>query len=317
MKKLIALLLCVLTVMSCAFCAFAEETETLTQPADFFFNTETGEFSFTMTDANAGYYFIRVYPVVNGVESDRYVASSRRINGKKTGEVSGSMDISGIGWGTYHIKLITFAPSGKSYQSPSPVILTADYGIGGKLERPELLVITDGNEVEVIVDWYTLSDYYTFQMLPVIQFRVYADEALTEVVAEGSTDLSPLGSEASMHPAGGVMWKNYTMYGKHDYIMGNECNYTLNPDFTAMLSAGTYYVTAQAISGIDAIQSSEVSDVVAFTVTDEEPNGEFIAVTTSLWEDPKVMGVMNAIAGGTAEPRVDCGNAQVTSSAVK
>ena len=316
MKKLIALLLCALTLMSCAFCAFAEESDTLAAPTDFTFDTETGSYSFNMTDANVGYYFIRVYPVANGVESDRYVASSRRINGKKTGEVTGSMDISGIGWGTYNVKLISFAPSGKNYEAPSPVILTANYGIGGKLERPELLVITDGNEAEVIIDWYTLSDYYTFQMLPVIQFTVYDDEALTNVVAEGSTDLSPLGSEASVHPAGGIMWKNYTMYGKHDYIMGNECNYTLTPDFTATLPAGTYYVTAQAISGTDAIAASEVSEAVAFTVTDEEPNGEFTAVHTTLWEDPKVMGVMNAAAGGTAEPRVDCGNTQTTSSEI-
>ena len=56
---------------------------------------------------------------------------------------------------------------------------------------------------------------------------------------------------------------------------------------------------------------------MTFTVTDEEPNGEFTAVTTSLWEDPKVMGVMNAQAGGTAEPRVDCGNTQTTSSTIQ
>ena len=154
-------------------------------------------------------------------------------------------------------------------------------------------------------------------MLPVIHFTVYSDEALTNVVAESDVDLSPLGSEASVHPAGGIMWKNYTMYGKHDYIMGNECNYTLNPDFTVTLPAGTYYVTAKATSGTDSIADSEVSEVVTFTVTDEEPNGEFTAVTTSLWEDPKVMGVMNAQAGGTAEPRVDCGNTQTTSSAIQ
>ena len=66
----------------------------LAAPTDFTADPETGEFSFTANDENMGYYFVRVFPVLNGVEQDAYVASSSRINGGKTGTLTGSFDVS-------------------------------------------------------------------------------------------------------------------------------------------------------------------------------------------------------------------------------
>lgn len=318
MKRLISVLLALACMCACLCMAVGAEGETLTPPTDFTFDPETGDYSFTTTDDNAGYYFIRIYPVVNGVESDRYVSSSKRINAGKLGEKSGTMDLSDMGWGEYNVKLITFPASGTNYVAPDPVVLTAFYGVGGKLERPEMMVIADGNTAEMIVDWYTLSDYKTYQMLPTVEFNVYSDEACTELVDQATYDLAPLGEAAMVHPAGGVMWKNYVQISKeltsdHAYIFGGECNYAFVPEATFTLPAGTYYVTCTALAPNDMIEGSEPSEAVSFTVTDEEPNDEYVATKTSLWQDPALMGVMNATAG-QAEGRVDSGADQVTTS---
>ena len=64
----------------------------LAAPTDFTADPESGEFSFTSNDENMGCYFVRVFPVLNGVESDAYVASSSRINGGKTGTITGRLE---------------------------------------------------------------------------------------------------------------------------------------------------------------------------------------------------------------------------------
>ena len=310
-KKLFGILLLAAMLLVClATAAFAEEKTLLTPPTDFVFNTETGEFTFTTTDDNAGYYFVRVYPVIGGEEASEYVASSRRINAGKLGEKKGKVDVSTIGWGTYHVKLITFAASGTNYQAPDPVIINAYYGVGGVLEKPELMVITDGNTAEFIVDWYSISDYYEYQFMPNVTFNVYSDEACTALVMTDTVDLNDLRATMDTHPAGGYIW-GFSTTSNHPYLNGMGFANTVWP---YVLPAGTYYATVQAISDNEAvIASSKVSDVVTFTLTDAEPSGEYTAVKTALWQDPGVMGVPTAKPGG-APGRVDEAATQTTTS---
>jgi len=84
--------------------------------------------------------------VVNGTEANAYVSSSKRINAGKVGEKSGKVDVSAIGWGLDNVKLVSFTASGTDYTAPAPIILKAFYGVGGTLERPEMLVVADGND---------------------------------------------------------------------------------------------------------------------------------------------------------------------------
>ena len=103
MKKILALLLIALCLGLCA----AASADELKAPTDFAFDTESGKLSFVSNDENAGYYFVRIYPVVNGTEANAYVSSSKRINAGKVGEKSRKVDVSAIGWGLYNVKLVT------------------------------------------------------------------------------------------------------------------------------------------------------------------------------------------------------------------
>ncbi|MGN0754956.1 MAG: hypothetical protein ACI4ME_10915 [Aristaeellaceae bacterium] len=310
-KKLFGMLLLAVMLIAClATPAFADDKETLTAPVDFSFNPETGAFTFTTTDDNAGYYFVRVYPVVGGEEASEYVASSRRINAGKLGEKSGKVDVSSIGWGAYHIKLVTFAASGTNYAAPDPVIITACYGVGGVLEKPEMMVIADGNTAEFIVDWYSISDYYEYQFMPSVIFRVYSDEACTALVMTDTVNLNDLRATMDTHPAGGYIW-GYSTTSSHPVLGSMGFANTVWP-YT--LPAGTYYATVQALSDSeDVIASSRVSDVVAFTLTDDAPNGEYTTSETALWHAPATMGVPCAKPGTYAD-RIDAAASQVTTS---
>ena len=309
MKKLFILLLAVLCVALCAV-AVADE---LQAPSDFTFNTETGEFTFQSNDEHAGYYFVRVYSLTaDGNEVSAYTASSKRVNAGRVGEKKGRVDVSAMGWGAYHIKLVTFAASGTDYTAPAPVILTANYGIGGVLERPELMAVADGNQVELSVDWYSISDYYEYQYLPKVTFNIYSDEALTTPVLTDTVDLADLLATIDRHPAGGYIW-GYSPSSNHPTL---ENFGIINDLYTYTLPAGIYYVTAQALSNDEAVvAASQVSEAVAFTLTDEEPNGEFVATVSSLWQVPTIMGVPTAVPGQAAG-RVDAAQGQTTTSAI-
>lgn len=319
MKKIIAMLMAVLC-LALGATACADE---LQAPTDFVFDPETGDITFTSNDDNAGYYFVRVYPVVNGEEAAAYVASSKRINAGKAGEKKGKLDVSTIGWGQYHVKLITFAASGTDYTAPSPIILNAFYGVGGKLEKPEMMVVADGNTVEVTIDRYTLSDWKTYQYMPTVRVSLYADEACTELVAAQDVVTSEIVMDT--HPTGSLIWP-YSLTEGHMNLtaaggpMGGEGQqYCLTPEAALTVeTAGTYYVTIQAISeDEEKIASSEVSEVIAVELTADEPNYEdFTVVTTSLWTDPSVMGMPCAAAGGAAD-RVDAAQGQVTTATVE
>ncbi len=68
-------------------------------PTDFQIDPNTGEYSFNATDERVGYYFVRFYALdENGNVTGEYITSSKRINGGKTGEYSGTLDLSGAAW---------------------------------------------------------------------------------------------------------------------------------------------------------------------------------------------------------------------------
>lgn len=323
MKRILALLL--LAILCLSLCAASAEE--LKAPTDFVFDAESGKLSFTANDEHAGYYFVRIYPVVNGTEANAYVSSSKRINAGKTGEKSGKVDISSIGWGQYNVKLVTFAASGTDYTAPAPIILKAFYGVGGTLERPELLVVADGNTVEITIDRYTLSDWTKYQYMPTVRFNLYADEACTQLVASQDVDTSEL--VIDIHPAGGFIWPYSMTTGHMNYeapMMGppgmaaegtQPYNLTAEGSLTVDKS-GVYYVTAQALSSNeDRIASSKVSEAVRVELSEEAPDFvSFTVAKTSLWKDPAVMGMPTAIPG-QAEGRVDAAQGQVTTAIVE
>lgn len=297
-------------------------TNVLAAPTDFTFNTETGEYSFTANDANAGYYFIRAYKVINGVDEATYTVSSSRINGGTTGKITGSLDTSAFGWGEYDINLVTFKAAGTDYTAPDPVCLSAQYGIGGKMERPEMLAMYSGNTVELVIDWYTLNNYYMYATMPEIEFNFYSDENCTQKVYTSTVDLSDLLATIDIHPAGGYIWgySNSVLFQPLS-ADGAAQGYLYDAyDFTTddLGGAGTYYVTAQALAPASYITASDVSTVVSFTLTEDEATSTYESSTTALWEAPGSMGVPCAMTSstncGSSSTRVDFGGNQTTTS---
>lgn len=200
MKKILALLLIALCLGLCA----AASADELKAPTDFAFDTESGKLSFVSNDENAGYYFVRIYPVVNGTEANAYVSSSKRINAGKVGEKSGKVDVSAIGWGLYNVKLVTFTASGTDYTAPAPIILKAFYGVGGTRNAPKCWWWLTATLWKSPSTCYTLSNWKKFQYMPTVRFSLYADEACTELVA--SQDVATSELVIDNHPAGGYIW---------------------------------------------------------------------------------------------------------------
>lgn len=325
-KQFLAVCLCAAMAFSAPMAALAEETQTeaadgnqLSAPADFTFDPMTGEYSFTAADENMGYYFIRLYKLEDGVETGQYVASSKRINGGFTGETNGTIDVSSMSWGAYHVNLISFAPSGTDYRSPDPVTLNVQYGVEQTLERPELLAMTSGNQVELVVDWWTLCDYNFLQYMPDMQFTFYSDAECTQEVLSDTVDLGVLTDTLTQNPPGIIyIWGWSQAEGLHWYTVSGDSNsstfafqYDLYP-YT--LDAGTYYVTAQALSKDEYTIDSQVSTVLEITLTDEEPTEEYTAVTTELWTDPQLMDMPGANPG--QQERVDTSMEQGISAIV-
>ncbi|MBR6965614.1 MAG: hypothetical protein IKH81_00825 [Clostridia bacterium] len=323
MKKIIGLIL--LLLLCAGLCSAAAEE--LTPPTDFTFDTETGEFSFTDNDTRAGYYFVRVFPVINGAETGEYVASSKRFTGGKPGKKSGVLKLDDMGWGEYHAKLLTYHASGTSYADPEPVVLDVFYGVGGKLEKPEMMVVTDGNTIEVTLDWYTYCDWADEQFLPILRVTVYADDALTEIAAEEDFELAsmivdgpPFGGYILPYSAGsGHMNFESVSNGSGGGPSSEEQAqsvklFCLTPEVTLTVPGGDYYVVCQGVSyWEEQIASSERSDIIPVTVTDEAPNGEFEAFKTASWQDPNG-GEFPTVPAGGAQGRQDEAQGQTVSS---
>lgn len=292
---------------------------TLGAPTDFEFDPVSGEFSFTATDENVAYYFVRIFQVVDGVDSVEYKATSERIAGGVTGQVTGTVDLPAMGWGTFRVMLNSYAASGSGDVGPDPVSILAEYGVGLTLERPELLAMVSGNQVEFVVDWFTLSDYYDYEYLPELKLTFYSDAELTQEVKSETVDLGVLEETIYNHPMGYNWGSSYTEDELHYYHSDGELtgfgpyvgdtDYCFTYDnFPFTLDAGTYYVTAQAISKLDYTNDSEVSTVMEITLTDEEPTEEFTTVKTELWVDPALSDIPST-KSGQKEDRVDfCGD---------
>lgn len=294
-----------------------EQKNVLKAPTNFTFDTTTGDFSFTANDANAGYYFVRCFSVVNGAEASTYTVSSKRISGGDTGAKSGNLDVSGFGWGDYNVKLITYAAAGTDYQAPDAVVLKAQYGVGGILEKPEMAIFTEGNLAEVVIDWYTLNDYYAYQFLPELELNFYSDEALTTVVKTDKVDLHDLLSTIDVHPAGGNIWGYVNAENSLHAPLNGQYGFK-NDLYEYTLDAGEYWVTAKALSTSETtFSSSKVSDVVHITMTADAPTGAtFETCKTDLYENPSTLGVPVAMTNHDNSSRVDYAGSQTTTSRI-
>ena len=300
--------------------AQAEEADSLVlaAPTDFSIDPNTGEYSFTANDDRMGYYFIRVYALdADGNETGTYVASSKRIKGNTTGQITGSLDMSAIPWGAFHINLVSFAPQGTDYVSPDAISLKAVYGMGQKFEKPELMAIVSGGTLEAVVDWYTISDYAGYEYLTDVAVTVWADADCTEEVASETIDTSILSEGAGYEyipPANAYSWGYQMHTGTHLFSVvsqgfdGSETTVEFsyrNDLVTFELEPGTYYVTAQALSRDEYCLDSEISDALEVTVGEGESTEEYTAVTSSLWADP-VYGMERMYASvGAQTDRVD------------
>lgn len=297
----------------------AQAETVLAAPTDFDFDPNTGEYSFEAADENMGYYFIRFYKLEDGRETGEYVVSSNRINGGKAGTFTGTIDLSEISWGAYHVNLTSFAPAGSGYTSPDPIVLTVQYGVGVPLERPEMLVMASGNQVELVVDWWTLCDYHFRQYLPDMKFTFYSDPACTDEVFSDTVDLAPLADTLDMNPPGWIyIWGYSKEEGQHLYLPegydpnyqgtmfdpGPQPLYFKNDLYTYTLDPGTYYVTCQALSKDEYALDSQASTAVEFTLTDSAPTSEFTQGKTELWADPQQMDMPGANPGQQPD-RVD------------
>ncbi len=327
MKKFISAILCLMLVLSCACFASAEE-KTLQAPTDFTFDPMTGNYSFVANDENMGYYFIRFYEMKDGEITGEYISSSKRIRGGKTGEITGTLDLSSVAWGEFAVSLCSFAPAGTDYVTPDPINIMCQFGVGLPLERPEMLAMYSGNTVQLVIDWWTLCDYRYNEYLPLMKFTFYSDAECTNEVLSDTVDLKDLAATMSKNPPGVIIiWGYHSEAAKdaNDLFLYKPDGYeeksgesggsmgggSLNPlyfiydKYEYSLPAGTYYVTCQALSRDAYVLDSQVSTVLEITLTDDAPTAEFQQAKTALWTDPQQMDMPGANPGQQSD-RVDC-----------
>jgi hypothetical protein len=154
--------------------------------------------------------------------------------------------------------------------------------------------------------------------MPDLQLNIYSDEACTEVVSSEVIHLKDLEDTLSMNPTNayyiwgcsiteGLHWFQVFDENGEPYSMmferGDKFVFT-NDVYSYELGAGTYYATAQAISTSEYSHDSEVSTVVEFTLTDDEPTADYVATNTELWEPPFIQD-MPGSNPGLREDRVD------------
>lgn len=296
-------------------------------PSDLNIDFSTGDFTFTSNDEDAGYYFLRVYENNDGTQADEYSATSGRVSGGKTGTLEGNIDLSGLSWKTYNFNLVGSAASGSDKEAPETQVFTYKLGVGGVMERPEMMVLADGNTAEFYIDLYTLSDWYKTQRMPTVEFNIYSDADCTQLVKTETVDLSDMKPQEASGPwASGTMWAS-DPDALHKYLqpsadgsqqmgpMGGSSEPTglVSQLVLDDLDAGTYYVTAIAKGTDDGdVSDSKPSEAVEFTVTADEPTGEFTATQTSLWVDPELGGMGITAQEGTQPDRVDTAASQTT-----
>ncbi len=304
-----------------------QSADTLKAPSDLKIDFANGSFTFTSNDDGIGYYFLRVYPASGDTGTDEYVATSKRVNGG-TGELKGSVDLSGLSWGQYRFNLVSFASSGSDKAAPEVQSSVYQLGVGGVMERPEMMVLADGSQAEFYIDLFTLSDWYKQQRMPEVEFNVYSDAGCAQLVKTEKTDLSGMAPVAASGPwATGTNWAT-DANALHKYLQPAEGGQQAGPmggssepaglvpqAVLSDLEPGTYYVTATAKGTSDGkISDSKPSEAVEFSVTADAPTGDFVATKTSLWADP-TLGMAGATAAeGTQPNRVDTAASQATSA---
>ncbi len=348
MKKWMSiLLLCTLVVSCLGVSARAEQVAAA--PSDFAFDTETGEFSFTANDPGIGYYFVRVYSASSGEEAAEYTASSKRINGGRTGTVTGKVSLDSIGWGPYHIKLISSAAAGTGILSPEPVVLEAFYGVGGTLERPEAMALYGGDRVQIVLDWWTLCDYLGLNYMPQVKITFWADaectrEQYSDIISTvdllGTLGMNPPGIEYiwgySQIEGTGWMYETNRKEGEEAEtaaepqgpgpMMGRSgttmafINDIYTYTVSEQLPAGTWYVTVQALSGDAELQDSRQSSAMEIVLTETPAapdfSDEYSVAKTSLWKDPQQMDMPGANPFQVPE-RVDLPDSQETGAILR
>lgn len=322
MKKFCSILLAALLLISlCAF-AQAEEAAALKAPTDFTFDPMTGAYSFNAVDENVSYYFIRFFEVKDGEISGEYISSSKRIRGGRTGEITGTIDLSDVAWGSYAVSLNSFAAAGSAFVSPDPVNIYANYGVGLPLERPEMLAMMSGNEVQFVIDWWSLDDYMYYEYLPYAKITFYSDEACTQEAYSDTVDLALLKNTLRKNPPGIIEIWGYTMTGGlhlyepqgtpveggpvgslSDSIYFTNDLYSYSTESMG-IPAGTYYVTLQALSRDEYVLDSQVTPAIAVTLTDDAPAAEYTMAATELWHEPGQMD-MPGVNPGLQKDRVD------------
>ena len=304
-----------------------QSADTLKAPSDLKIDFATGNFTFTSNDEGIGYYFLRVYPTNADSGSDEYVATSKRVNGG-TGELKGSVDLSGLAWSQYKFNLVSFASSGSDKAAPEVQSFTYQLGVGGTMERPEMMVLADGSQAEFYIDLFTMSDWYKQQRMPEVEFNVYSDAECTQLVKTEKANLSKMAPVAASGPwATGTNWAT-DADALHKYLQPAEGGQQAGPmggssepaglvsqAVLSDLEPGTYYVIATAKGTSDGkVADSQPSGAVEFTVTADAPTGDFTATKTGLWADP-TLGMMGATAAeGTQPDRVDTASGQSTTA---
>jgi len=304
-SRILAILLVIAAVLTLTPACFADDSQTLTQPENFTFDPYTGEYSFTATDSRTAYYFIRIFQVMDGVESPDYTVTSSRIKGNKTGEMSGIIDLSSLGWGTYSAKLCSYPATGSGNSPCEPVCMNLAYGVGQTLEKPEMMVDYSGNRVEVVIDWITISDYYYYQYLPYIKISLYSDAELTNEVYSQTFDTKnfvrgglPFGGDAWGYDVKGgnflhILPDVEEVHSMGGYDLGTPIYdiYYMVDNFGLELEEmgiepGTYYVTSQAVSRDEYVISSKESEAIEIELTAEPFTAEYVCKNTSEWLTP-------------------------------
>lgn len=254
-KSVVALILslvvsiCALSIMvSCK--GDEEDKNLLTQPTNFTFNEETGEFSFDGVE-NAGYYYVRIfgYNEVQDVDDNIYISTSKRLEGGK-GKKTGTVDVASLVCGAYRVKCQVFAPSGTDFVAPDPVMKVIYKQQGVKLITPQFKLTSEGNKLTINADEYVFASYIKYQQFPCLKYVVKDSNGnVVQEIAHLKSDL---------------------VYDLNLTTMMNLYAFTDSATKSVNLTPGTYTVQAIATTPTKDskyISDADLSEVVSITLT--------------------------------------------------
>ena len=242
-----------------------EDSNKVGQPTDFELDLETGDFTFTATDENVGYYFVRLYAVKDGVETGDQIASSERINGGSTGSMSGNIDLSGVTYGDFNANLYAYPASGTDYEIAIKKYIAN--GIMGSMNRVGLQWMPYGMFVTMMRDewgykgiFLTDSDggsgdaYNNPQVMLasrgiMLSISLYVDDSAT-VAAYGDATSTPFGNNMLHYVIRDVL---YSYYGAK--VVDDEGNVTsgVSASSTTTSSSSSSVPVAGIVGGVVAV----------------------------------------------------------------